>query len=466
MTAPRGIAVVDVGHTNTKVLLFSPQLEVLAERKMTSTHRQGAHYSEIDTEPMIAFAGAVLREMDAILPVDRIVTSAHGACIVSLKADGTLAVPIMDYMSNPPPDILAAYTAVSPSFAETYSPQLPLALLHGMQLFWQARALPEDFARTATILPLMQYVAMRLGGRAVSEISAMGCQSHLLDLNSFGPTKLAVAEGWAGKYAPLAKAWEIIGTLKPEFRGDSFRGRAEIAAGVHDSNANFLRYLASGVEHFTLLSTGTWIIGFDSDAAITGLDPARDTVANISVLGRPVACCRFFGGKEFEVLSGGAPGQAASLTCAAALLAAGTLALPSFTDSGGPVPRTALKGHIVGPAPQSAEERATLASLYCALMVSESLDVIGSRHDVIVDGPFSQNDVFLAVLAGLRHGQRVFASELKDGTAAGAACLGLMDDSTLPRMTAAMRTVEPAALPGLPAYQDNWKQLTRSLSHA
>jgi sugar (pentulose or hexulose) kinase len=456
-STPRGIAVVDVGYTNTKVILFSSVVGVLAERKMPSPHRQGPHYGEIDVEEMLAFFAAALPELDAILPIDSIVTSAHGACIVAMAADGALAVPVMDYMSQPPPDIERAYRQRCPDFAETYSPQLPLALLHAMQLFWQSRVLPSAFAQTTTILPLMQYVAHRLGGRAVSEISSMGCQSHLLDLNNFGPSQLAIAEGWSEKFAPRAKAWDVIGTLRPAFKGDSFRGRADILAGVHDSNANLLRYLASGTAKFTLLSTGTWIIGFDSETDIRALDPARDTVANVNVLGRPVASCRFFGGKEFESLNHGAPANAATLAIAEALVARGTFALPSFSDGGGPFPNTGGKGRIIGPAPQTAAEHATLASLYCALMVSESLDAIHSRHDIIVDGPFSQNGVFLALLAALRPGQTVKASELKDGTAAGAACLALMPDGELPRMDTALRHIAPTTL-RLAGYQAQWRR--------
>lgn len=456
-SAPRGIAVVDVGYTNTKVILFTPGLEALAERKMPSPHRKGTHYGEIDVEAMLDFFASALPELDAILPIDTVVTSAHGACIVAMTGDSRPAVPIMDYMSEPPPDVLAAYAKLCPTFAETYSPQLPMALLHAMQLFWQSRVLPHDFARTTTILPLMQYVAHRLGGRAVTEISAMGCQSHLLDLNSFGPSKLAKAEGWSDKFAPRAKAWDSIGTLSSTFRSKQFRGCGDILAGVHDSNANFLRYLASGISQFTLLSTGTWIIGFDSEADVKQLDPARDTVASVSVLGRPVACCRFFGGKEFETLADGAPGSAASLTVAVQLIAQETFALPSFSGGGGPVPNTADKGRVIGPSPQSPAERATLASLYCALMVSESLDAIQSRHDIIVDGPFSQNEVFLSLLAALRPNQTVKASELKDGTAAGAACLALMPNGLLPHIDTKLRNIAPAPF-ALSPYQQSWRR--------
>jgi sugar (pentulose or hexulose) kinase len=455
--APRGIAVVDVGYTNSKVILYDSSLKVLSERKITSPHRDGPHYREIELDPIIAFAAAALRELDALCPIDTIVTSAHGACIVSLAADGSLSVPAMDYMSEPPKPIEAAYHAMMPDYAESYSPPLPMALLHGMQLFWQQEALPEAFARTTTILPLMQYVGFALGGRAVTEVSSMSCQSHLVDMRTGGPSGLARKRGWARHYAPLAKAWEMIGTLRTDLRGSQFRGRAEILAGVHDSNANLLRYLAGGQRHFTLLSTGTWIIGFDTDADITRLDPARDIVANKNVFGKTVASCRFFGGKEFEVLSQGAPGTAANLDLVQGFVAGGTLPLPSFSDSGGPMPGTALKGRIAGPFAESPAARSSIASLYCALMVAESLDAISSSADVIVDGPFSQNDVFLAVLAALRPGQTVLASQARDGTAAGAACLALMPDGRLPHIDIAMRKVAPAAVPGLAGFQARWR---------
>jgi glycerol kinase len=102
------------------------------------------------------------------------------------------------------------------------------------------------------------------------------------------------------------------------------------------------------------------------------------------------------------------------------------LAVPSFTMTSGPVPESLGKGYVKGPAVESAEERASLAALYCAQMVSEQLDAITSKDDIIVDGPFSQNPVLLAVLAALRPAQKVKASALRDGTTAGAAALAMI----------------------------------------
>jgi sugar (pentulose or hexulose) kinase len=450
----RGIAVVDVGYTNTKVVLFSSRLEVLAERKMASPHHIGAQYSEINVEPMLAFFAEALADLDQVTPIDKIVTSAHGACVASIDVNGALTVPLMDYASQPPQDVVLAYKAEMPDYSESYAPYLPGAILHGMQLFWQQRLDPENFARTKTILPLMQFVAMRLGGHAVSEISSMSCQSHLQDLNTHEPSALAKRQGWAEKYAPRAKAWDVIGTLNPALRGAAFRGRGEILAGVHDSNANLLRYLSGGFKAFTLLSTGTWIIGFDTEADAKSLDATRDCVGGVSVFGKTVGVLRFWGGREFELISEGSE-VAGSWNDIDQLMTNQVMALPSFTDSGGPVPNSGNKGKIIGD-PKSSGQRHALASLYCALMTDQSLRAIGSTAPIIVDGPFSQNPIYLGVLAALRPAQKVFASRLRDGTTAGAACLALMEGDMPPHIEIEMTAVLPERQEALLHYAKNW----------
>ena len=128
------------------------------------------------------------------------------------------------------------------------------------------------------------------------------------------------------------------------------------------------------------------------------------------------------------------------------------------------MPHSGGKGKVIGEKPSSAEQRASLASLYCALMVSESLDAIGSRHDIIVDGPFSKNLIFLEVLAQLRQGQKVLASDLRDGTTAGAACLALMPDGRLPHVPLLLTTIASQNLSSLAEYQTKWQELAHENS--
>ncbi len=457
-SGPRGVAVFDVGSTNSKLVLFDALGNVAAIEKMASVHHPGPPYPSIDPEPVLKFAAAALPALDAILPVDVVVPSAHGSALALLRGDDGLALPVMDYEAEPPRDVIDGYASIAPPFSEVFAPVNPASLTLGRQLYWQETRFPERFRQVSAIQPWGQYIAFRLGGRKVSEVSALGAQTHLWDVRGKRFSSLAVSRGWSALFAPMAHAWDSVGRLSGVFRGRSFRGRGEIRAGVHDSNANYFRYLAAGLDGFTLLSTGTWIIGFDTATDIEALDPERDTVSNTDIFGRPVACCRFYGGKEFEILSEGASAGAATAEAAGLIVAREVFALPSFTDSGGPMPGTGGRGRIEGTVGGEAE-RTSLASIYCALMCSQSLDAIGSSGDIVVDGPFSGNRLFLGVLAALRGGQRVLASDLADGTTAGAALIGMMRDGAIPAARVDLRPVDPIDLQGLAAYQAKWRGL-------
>jgi sugar (pentulose or hexulose) kinase len=460
---PRGIAVVDAGATNTKIALFSPQGQPLAERKAPSRQREGPPYRHIDPMAVADFCSEALPELDRISPIDVIVPCAHGAALALLAHDGALALPIMHYTSEPPRHIVEEYRRIEPPFSEVFCSLLPMALTHGLQLYWQERGFAADFSRTATILPWIQYVGYLLGSRPVSEISSLSCQSQIMAVLDNRFSSLARMRGWDRLFPPMVKAWETAGALEPRFRGESFRGEGKLLAGVHDSNANYLRYLAAGLTSFTLLSSGTWIIGFNNSTSLASLPKEQDTASNTDVFGRPVASCRFYGGRELEVLSQGAPVESADIAAVSRLVRRGTMALPSFTDSGGPVPNSGGRGRLEGPSPETPGERASLAALYCALMVNESLQAIDSRNDVIIDGPFAHNRVFVGLLALLRLSyvsadRRVLVCEIKEGTTAGAACLALMPDGRLPRLPLTLQEVAPFALPELAAYAAAWRK--------
>ena len=58
-------------------------------------------------------------------------------------------------------------------------------------------------------------------------------------------------------------------------------------------------------------------------------------LANVDVRGEPVPTARFMGGREFAVLAGETPAEAGEADVAG-VVASGALALPAFSDQGGP----------------------------------------------------------------------------------------------------------------------------------
>jgi L-fuculokinase len=223
-----------------------------------------------------------------------------------------------------------------------------------------------------------------------------------------------------------------------------------VVCGAHDSNASLIPHLAARSDPFTVVSTGTWAILM----AVGGkgrLDPNADMLMNVDVRGRPVPTARFMGGREFAVLAGDHPAEAHEADVAA-IVAAGVMATPAFSDQGGPF--GGRKGRIVGEAPTTPAGRTALATLYVALMTAHVLDRLEAPGDIIVEGGFNRSPAFAAVLAGLMPGRNVVVAPTS-GAAEGAAMLARWGEPHAPPRLA---PAEVWRIPGLAEYRKRWEQ--------
>ena len=452
-------AILDLGKTNLKLLAIDSDGRVLDS--LTAGNRPAAAppYLHLDARAVWDWLLPALQRLAARHPIRAIVPCAYGSTAALIDGSG-LVLPIMDYEADPPEEIKAAYAEAAPSFDEACAPTNPGGLTLGRQVFWQSRAFPEEFGRVRHILPNAQFWAWRLSGVAATEVTSLGAQTHLWAPKAGDYSSLVDRQGWRPLFPPMRKAWDVLGPITPEVAAATgLPPETPVLCGIHDSSANYLRYLAAGMSDFTLMSTGTWVINFNAAQPLDGLDPARDTCSNTDIHGNPIACSRFMGGREFDILADGAPPEAATLDDVAALIAAGTMALPSFTDSGGPFPGTGGKGRIVGPEPKTPAARVALATLYTALMCSESIDVIGSTNDVVIDGALARNDLFCRLLADLRLGQTIRVSTTGDGTALGASRLCWWQDAGTRTEISLSRVTSPT-LGGLADHEAMWRELS------
>ena len=458
---PAAIAVLDVGKTNVELLAITPDGAILASRQAPNAVHSGEPYPHCDTEHLWRWMMAALADLGERFAIRAIVPTSYGST-AALVGDAELALPVLDYEAEPPARIAAAYAEIAPWFEECFCPINPAGLTLGRQLYWQSRRFPEDFARVRWILPFAQYWAWGLCGVPASEATSLGAQTQLWSPRERDLSSLVKRQGWLDRFPPLRNAWDVLGPLQFEIAEKTgLPLETPVLCGIHDSAANFARYLAAGLEDFALISTGTWLITSNPSLPLDDLDPLRDMVSNTDLLGRPVASARFMGGRESALIA--APEAAAVSPTAAevqVLIAQGTMALPSFTRSGGPFPGTGGKGRISGPRPGSARERAALACLYVALMASVGLDLVQARAQVIVDGSFARNPLFAALLAALRPDQPVLVStERRAGTALGAALLVGWTERTAPAPLP-LRSVAPAAIAGLATYALDWRAAT------
>jgi sugar (pentulose or hexulose) kinase len=454
------VAVLDIGKTNLKILVATPDGEPLEAVTRAHDFALAEPYPAIDIDGIVGWLLDTLADLAPRHRIGAIVTTAHG-CGAVLADEGGPVLPMMDYEAPSPPGIDAAYAAEAPPYSEVFCATGPGAMQLGKQLLWQETLYPERFARARHHLTTAQYVAWRLGGRAASEVSQVAAQGHLWDPRAGAFSTLVRRRGWERLYPPFARAGEPLGTVSAAVAGRTGLPRhVEVLCGVHDSNANLYRYRAAGLAERTILSTGTWMIGFERTCPLDRLDGARAMVSNVDVDGAPVASTLTMTGREYALLAGRAEADDGAVAAALGeLLARGTLALPSFVAHDGLFPGSARRGRVVGPAPSAPAGSRALAALYAALTASACLDLLGSRTAIVVDGGFATNRLFGRLLAALRPGQVVAMSRSRDGTALGAALTWRRFDRREPVATVALDPVEPLAPPGLAEAAARWARL-------
>lgn len=459
MTAPRHVAVIDIGKTNAKLALVDTA--TLAEIAVVTRPNRvlpGPPWPHFDIEGHWQFLLSGLAAFQQAHGIDAISVTTHGASCVLVDAQGGLAAPMLDY-EHPGPDALRAeYDAIRPDFAETGSPRLPMGLNVGAQLFWMFATDPGLKDRTAAILTYPQYWGLRLTGFGATDASSLGCHTDLWDPRAGRLCTLADRLGIAGKVAPTLPSAAVLGPILPSVaRATGLAEGTPIHCGIHDSNASLLPHVLTRAAPFSVVSTGTWVISMAMGGAAVTLDPARDTLVNVNALGAPVPSSRFMGGREFELLM---PGDRVTPTDEdkAQVLAKCMMLLPAVAGDSGPFRGRTAQWLPHEPA-QGTGTRMAAVSYYLALMTAECLHLIGHAGTVVVEGPFARNPDYCEML-GVAMKSRLETAAGQTGTSQGAALLAAPDAA---RMNTAAVTVSPGRADALARYAALWQARVSAL---
>ena len=440
------IAVLDVGKTSAKLTVTDG---ATGAETWQAERLALARNGQLDVGGIAGWLESSLGTVPARQRMHAIVPVTHGSAAVFLGEDGAvLAAP--DYEDPAHNAFDAEYDALRDPFETTLSAPLPQGQNLGRQIHALARSRPALFAQVRHILPYPQYWAYALGGVMASEVTSVGAHTDLWLPREARFSPLATSQGWAALFPPLRAAGDVLGPIRPDLAAKlGLDPACQVWCGLHDSNASYLCHRARRAGPFAVVSSGTWTIVMSAAADLSRLDPARDMLANVDVFGVPVGTARFIGGREFAAIAGSDPAQPTPAGITEAL-EQGAMALPSF-GSGGPF--QGREGRLAGPPPRDATARASLATLYVALMTDVVLDLMGVRGDVIVDGPLAVNPLFTPLLAALRPVCTVLATGHRAGTLGGARWLVRGPAEPPP----AVRAATPLALSRLAAYRDSWR---------
>ncbi len=293
------IAIFDVGKTNKKLLLFDQQYNVVFEegKKLEETKDEDGFSCE-DVAKLAewiksSFARLVADERYDIKAVN---FSAYGASFVYLDAKGEVMLPLYNYLKPYPKKLqqqfYKTYGGESAIAKQTASPILG-NLNSGMQLYRLKYEKPGTFEKIKYALHLPQYLSYILSGKLNTDITSIGCHTHLW---YFQNNKY---HAWVKQEGLLEKLPAILGCTEIASRTQD--GIA-VGAGLHDSSAALIPYLSSFQEPFILLSTGTWCISLNpfNHSQLSDYELDKDCLCYLSYEGKPVKASRLFAGYEHE----------------------------------------------------------------------------------------------------------------------------------------------------------------------
>ena len=401
------IAIFDIGKTNKKLFLFDEHYNIVRERSCTceQTVDEDGEPCE-DVAQLTHFIRDSLAKVTSEFTIKAVNFSAYGASLVYIGKDGSPVAPLYNYLKPLPEELKQKFYA-------TYGGEVTLSMLtaspvlgslnSGLQLYRIKEQQPKLFEKIKTALHLPQYLSYLLTGAPCSDITSIGCHTHLWNFSQQHYHEWVYREGIIDKLAPILPSTSVLPAGSIPLSG----------IGLHDSSAAMIPYFESFREPFLLISTGTWCISMNpfNHFPLTVAELQKDCLCYMSYQGKPVKASRLFAGYEHEQQVQRIAAQFQRNPAAAATVAYDTDCI------------AALRAH-----PE--KDPATFEEAYHGLMLDIMEKQVASTqlvlHDtdvkrIFVDGGFGKNQVYMHLLAEAFPDIEVFAASIPQATAIGAA---------------------------------------------
>lgn len=301
MTPQPVIAIFDVGKTNKKLFLFDQNYKVVYERSarfIETVDEDGDPCENIESLRLSIFDSLRTVFAKKEFEIKALNFSTYGASFVYIDEHGDPLTPLYNYLKPYPEELKQKFYDTYGGEEEfsscTASPVLG-SLNSGMQLYRLKYEKPDVFQKIRHALHLPQYLSYLITCKPYSDLTSIGCHTNLWDFRKNDYHEWVYKEDIAPLLPPIA--------LYNEVNTASFPGTAYlVGSGLHDSSAALIPYLVNFNEPFVLISSGTWCISLNpfNDTPLTVDELKQDCLCYLQYQGKPVKASRLFAGQEHE----------------------------------------------------------------------------------------------------------------------------------------------------------------------
>lgn len=427
------IAIFDIGKTNKKLFLFNEAYRIVYEKseQLAETLDEDGDPCE-DVNSLKLFINHALHSLATAneFTIRAINISAYGASFVYIDEAGKNIGHLYNYLKPYPPNLLKKFYdtyggQVQFSF-QTASPVLE-SLNSGMQLYRLKYEKPGLFHQIKYALHLPQYLSYLITGKAFSEITSIGCHTNLWHFQNNEYHYWVKKENVLEKLPPLVPSDMVV-------QPASITSNFVVGVGLHDSSAALIPYLVNFKDPFVLISTGTWAISLNpfNSTPLTKEELECDCLCYQQYMGSPVKASRLFAGHQHDTQVeriaahfNQKPDRYHNLSCDKEILV-------NIIDRSKNTAQMDIKS-VLKDLPFATRELSDFTDdldAYYQLMYDLVVQQYASTQLVVkntqvkriyVDGGFSNNTIYMKLLATLFPEMEVYASSIPQATAIGAA---------------------------------------------
>ncbi len=433
MRAKPVIVIFDVGKTNKKLFVFDQDYKIVYERSarfFETEDEDGFTCENIESLRLSLFDG--LRDVfkRKQFDVKAINFTTYGASFVYIDEEGNPIAPLYNYLKPYPEELKKrfydTYGGEEKFSHRTASPVLG-SLNSGMQLYRIKYEKPELFKQIKYALHLPQYLSYLITGVVCSDITSIGCHTNLWDFKKNDYHQWVRKEGLLPKLAPIVAFDDVMPAMFP---GSNYN----VGPGLHDSSGALIPYQVNFHEPFVLISTGTWCISLNpfNNSHLTKYELQHDCLCYMHYQGKPVKASRLFAGHQYEKQVQRIADHFLKDALHYRTIDFHPEIIAALQKKKNGIDKTDTK-KLLKECPFVHRDLSTFSDdleAYHQLMLdviaqqyfSTSLVLEGTKvRRIFVDGGFSNNLVYMSLLAATFPDMEVFAASMPQATAIGAA---------------------------------------------
>lgn len=432
-------AVFDIGKTNKKFLLFNKDYKIIHSEQTILD--QAEDEDGFPCEDLNLLEDWIKNQLRSVIHskkfnITTLNFSTYGASLVHINENGEAISPFYHYLKPYPDDLLkqfyTLYGGQKKVHLETASP--PLGMLNsGLQLYWLKKSKTSILEKIRKSLHFPQYLSYLFTNEYTSELTSIGCHTMLWDFKN-------------NKYHRWLEDEDLL-RLLPDSQPNNLtrevsfeQVKFKAGPGIHDSSAALAPYLYAFDEPFILISTGTWSITLNpfNKEPLLFEELQKDCLCFMSIHGEQVKASRFFLGNEYahqkkkldRHFNRNTEEDAQDIDVNPAIL-------ENLINENNPAKKLELEtAYSSGPCQQdkpgewNLEKFSSYEEAYHQLMLdlvsiqAESIELAQGSDKIeklIVTGGFSQNDLFVKILASRFPNKKVHTASLPHASALGAA---------------------------------------------